>query len=144
MTSKKEPVEGEKKETFISKLKTRIKNSVTNSNTKICVGILLLVLCLYVTVAYVNFFFTSSTDASLIETGISPTQDAEDGALNASGFSGAVIADFMVNKTFGVSSFCIIIVLWCIGMKILTSFKLKIGRIVGNSLFWMLWISLLL
>lgn len=144
MTSKKEPVEGEKKETFISKLKTRIKNSVTNSNTKICVGIFLLVLCLYVTVAYINFFFTSSTDASLIETGISPTQDAEDGALNASGFSGAVIADFMVNKTFGVSSFCIIIILWCIGMKILTSFKLKIGRIIGNSLFWMLWISLLL
>ena len=73
MTSKKEPVEGEKKETFISKLKTRIKNSVTNSNTKICVGIFLLVLCLYVTVAYINFFFTSSTDASLIEIGISPT-----------------------------------------------------------------------
>ncbi len=144
MTSKNEPVEGEKKENFFSKLKTRIKNSVTNSNTKICVGILLLVVCLYVTVAYINFFFTSSTDASLIETGVSPTQIAEDGALNASGFSGAVIADFMVNKTFGVSSFCIIIILWCIGMKILTSFKLQIGRIIGNCLFWMLWISLLL
>lgn len=144
MASKKEPEEGEKKENFISRLKTRIKNSVTNSNTKICVGILLIMLCLYITVAYANFFFTNSTDASLIEAGISPTQIAEEGADNASGFSGAVIADYMVNKTFGVSSFCIIIILWCIAWKILTSFKLKIGRIVGNNLFWMLWISLLL
>ncbi len=144
MASKKESVEGEKKENFISRLKTRIKNSITNSNTKICLGILLLVVCLYVTVAYINFFFTSSTDVSLIEAGLSPTQITDDGAHNASGFSGAVIADFMINKTFGVSSFCIIIVLWCIGMKILTSFKLKIGRIVGNCLFWMLWVSLFL
>ncbi len=144
MTSKKEPEVGEKKENLISRLKARIKKSVTNSNTKICIGILLLVICLYVFMAYVNFFFTNSTDASLIEAGVSPTQIAEEGALNASGFSGAVIADFMINKTFGVSSICILIILTCIGWNILTSFKLNIGRIIGTNLFWMVWFSLFL
>lgn len=144
MTNKKEPEVGEKKESIISRLKARVKKSVTNNNTKICIGILLIVLCLYVFMAYVNFFFTSSTDASLIEAGLSPTQIAEEGALNASGFSGAVIADFMINKTFGVSSLCILIILTCIGWNILTSFKLNIGRIIGCNLFWMIWISLLL
>jgi len=142
MTSKKEPEVGEKKESFISKLKTRIKNSVSNSTTKRCIGIFLILLCLFVSVAFINFFFSSSTDASLIEAGVSPTQIAEDGAENASGFSGAVIADFLVNKTFGVSSACIIIILICIGWKILTSFNINLTRIIGSNLFWMLWLSL--
>lgn len=144
MTSKKGPEEGEKKENFASKLKTRIKSSVTNSTTKMCIGIFLILLCLFVSVAFLNFFSACSTDASLIESGVSPTQIAQEGAENVSGFSGAVVADFMVNKTFGISSFCIIIILFCISLKIIFSQNFRLGRIIGCNLFWMLWLSLFL
>lgn len=144
MTSKKDSEEGVKKENFFSKLKARAKNSVTNNTTKMCIGIFLILLCLFVSVAFINFFFSSSTDASLIETGVSPTQIAEEGAENASGFSGALIADYMVNKTFGITSVCFIIVLFCIGLKTLNFTNIKIHRVIGINLFWMLWGSLLL
>lgn len=144
MASKKETVEAEKKESLFSKIKTRIKSSISNSTTKVCVGILLLVICLYIIVAFITFFSSSSTDVSLLETGISPTQIAVDGAKNASGFSGALVADYMINKTFGVSSICIIIMLGSIGLNIIEWSKFNLKRIIGSCLFWMVWISLLL
>ena len=68
------------------------------------VGLVLLTFGLYLALAFVSFFFTGWQDQSLVQNTQGFTIDyINENVRNWAGLRGAKLADFFINRTFGIS-----------------------------------------
>jgi S-DNA-T family DNA segregation ATPase FtsK/SpoIIIE len=92
----------------------------TNERTRYITGLVIGALTLYVTLALISFFFTGAADQSKIEN--VPLGDLvnQRGAVeNWTGVRGAYLADLLMNRWFGVSSFFILFFFASLGAKLM-------------------------
>ena len=82
-----------------------LKRVFSDERTGFAFGIVIVVFTIYVLLAMVSFFFTGSGDYSIIMSDNVLTEDI----TNWTGYGGAVIADYLMRRWFGVASF---VLLW--------------------------------
>lgn len=128
MAKKLEETENSKKSknsSFFEKLKIFF----SDQRTKYGIGVLLLVFTAYLALAFLSFFFTASTDDSIVQKSIfSLTGEDKKAISNWAGPMGAYIANFFINDCFGIASFAFlflffVVALWFMKVRIVTMWK---------------------
>ncbi len=97
-----------------------LKTFLTNERTRFITGLIIEILTIYVGLALISFFFTGSADQSKVEN--VPVADLlrNRGSVgNWTGVRGAFIADLLLNRWFGISSFMILFFTGSWGVKLM-------------------------
>ncbi|HEX8349253.1 MAG TPA: DNA translocase FtsK 4TM domain-containing protein, partial [Hymenobacter sp.] len=109
-------------------------------------GFFFLLSSIYLTIAFVSFVFTGHSDQSVVE-GLSNTQVKEAGQESGNwlGLIGALLAQVLIYKGFGVAAFAVIPIVFFLGYKIVFRRPgLSLSYVLALCLFSMVWLSLLL
>ena len=77
-------------------------------------GLLLLLFALYMVMAFTSYIFTGKADQSVIEA-VGKAGDY----TNVAGKQGAAIAELLINRTFGISAYCIAFLTGVIGLELM-------------------------
>ena len=97
----------------------RVKAAATSLNVRLVVGIFLGLFGVYLSISFISYFNNCINDMAAIE---SATIGAAKSIRNAGGEGGARLADFLINRSFGLGS--LVIIFWLVAM----SLKLLAGR----------------
>ncbi len=134
-----------KKKTNEESIWTLLKNFFKNERTRFIAGLIISILTIYVGLALISFFFTGAADQSKIENvPLSQLSEVEGSVSNWTGIRGAYLADLLMNKWFGISSFMILFFFGSIGAKlmnfkgisILKRFLFSSALLIWGSLFF--------
>ena len=135
-TGKQKPIVVEKtgaKDFFIS-----IRDLMMSDRFRIAVGVILASIVLMLIVAYCSFFFTGSEDYSIVKhTGDRSEMRGE--IQNTLGLPGAIVADWLVDGTFGLMSIIALIALGLYAARLIVEFPLRRIRLLFITLFLLVW-----
>lgn len=109
------------------------------------VGLILVIFSVYMLLAFLSFFFTGAADQSIVESGVPEDLSAIDNQVkNYAGSRGAQIANILINRSFGIASFAILIFLCIAGLHLMKVRHFNLWRwFIGCSLS-MIWLSVFL
>ncbi|GAA4006626.1 hypothetical protein GCM10022408_18030 [Hymenobacter fastidiosus] len=109
-------------------------------------GFFFLLTSIYLTIAFVSFLFTGHADQSVVESlGNTPVKEAGQESGNWLGLLGAMLAQLLIHKGFGVAAFAVIPIVFFLGYKIVFRLaELSLSYVLALCLFTMGWLSLLL
>jgi S-DNA-T family DNA segregation ATPase FtsK/SpoIIIE len=108
-------------------------------------AIILFVLVLYLTIAFISFVFSGDADQSKLdikwhELVFNPEITVE----NKAGKTGAWLADVIINRGFGISAFIFIYLLFVIGLRLIGRKEKNFERNTLLAVFSILWLSVTL
>lgn len=122
-----------------------VKTFFLNERTQFVSGLIISIMAIYIGLSLISFFFTGGADQSKIEN--VPLADLlinKGSVENWTGVRGAYLADTMLNRWFGISSFFIVFFLGSLGLKlmdvrpsaVLRQFLLCSSLLLWGSLFF--------
>ena len=120
-----------------NKLKKWFVMPVKNEIGQFVIGLLLMLLALYMLLAFVSFFSTGAADQSVVENPTPENTGVNNESLNYAGVRGAQLAEYLINGCFGISSFLIAVFLGVAGLKLMRVYKVRLTK-------WFICCSLLL
>ncbi|MFW5831648.1 MAG: DNA translocase FtsK [Prolixibacteraceae bacterium] len=131
-----------------TKNRKKNRNSVPffrNERFRFILGILVLLISVYLLIAFISFLFYGAADQSKFDIQWSEfVLDSDIKVQNKAGKTGAYLSEIIINRGFGVASFILIYLLVITGFKILGRNLVKYGRSVVFSLLLMVWLSVAL
>ena len=137
--TKKEKVKKEKKKIkWIQSIRTAIKNETT----QFIVGLLLVMVALYMLLAFSSFILNGGADQSAMEPQTvteALANTTPDKVENATGRSGAHIAQTLINGCFGISAYCIAAFMLVLGLNLMRTYKFNLkhwGICCATILVW--------
>lgn len=136
---KKDKEQKEKREIkWIQTLRTTVKNETI----QFVVGLLCVMVAIYMLLAFTSFVLNGGADQSALEQ-LSVTEAlanvAPEEVNNATGRSGAHIAETLINRYFGISAYCIAVFLLVLGLNLMRTYKFNLkhwGICCGTLLVW--------
>jgi len=143
--AKKEKEKEDKKDDKNTKSESgsKLYSFLKDDRTRICTGLIIIILCLYVMLSFISFFFTGWEDQSILNAADpGDTLEIKSQIQNWTGLRGARIADFFINRTFGVSCFFMLFFFLLVGSKMLGIRKFRLLRWFVLTSFGLFWVSL--
>lgn len=120
-----------------------IKSFFSSEMTKFVVGLLILLLAAFLSLAYFSFFVTGKADQALIEN--LPARQilgTQNGIANWAGSFGAFAAEYCINRWIGVSAFLFVIVMFRLGYRLLKNISIRsLFSVFVRYALWSIWIS---
>ena len=122
---------------------TRLKSLLTNERFRFITGLLIVFVTIYIGLSLISFFFTGGADQSKIEyVPLSDLLIGRGSVENWTGVRGAVLADWLMNRWFGISSFMFLFFLASLGARLMNLTKVSLMKRFLFCSAWMLWGSL--
>lgn len=131
------------KKSFFFVLRENYRKAVVflkNHNVQFVIGILFAAVAIFLCSSFISFFLTGGNDQSAMEASASLTNEA---VGNTSGRSGAVVAEFLINRCFGWASLLLLPLLALVALRLMRLFEFKLGRWTVYAFFSIIWFSLL-
>lgn len=139
MAKKKNTTSTKKKENNGSTWRA-VKAFFTNERTRYITGLVICLFTIYIGLALISFFFTGGMDQSKIENvPLSDLVSNKGSVGNWTGVRGAYLADLLMNRWFGVSSFMILFFLGSVGMRMMNLARISLFKrflFCGATLIW--------
>jgi S-DNA-T family DNA segregation ATPase FtsK/SpoIIIE len=110
---------------------------------QLCVGIILSAITLMLIIAFISFFFSGGNDYSIVVQE-EARQALRDNIENSLGLPGAIVSRWMVDGTFGIVSFAILVALALYSIRLIVAYPLKRLRLLFIVLFVLVWGSITL
>lgn len=127
-----------------SKIKAFI-NFFKDERIRFLTGLVFLLISVFFALAFISYMFTWKVDKSMLDMKTSDFLFQADIVVdNWAGKAGAIVANKFINNWFGLSSFLFIFIFFINGFKLLNVRLMNVQRAVWNSLFLILWSSILL
>ncbi len=122
-----------------------IKNIFQNEKFNFVIGILLVVIAIYLTLAFVSYFTTGAADQSLIE-------DPRDGEVlnqnheftNTCGSIGAYASWYFIKRCFGIPAFLIPLFILLLGIHLIRAYRVNLLKWFLALMILMVWASVTL
>ncbi|MDL2212586.1 DNA translocase FtsK [Bacteroides sp. OttesenSCG-928-D19] len=135
----------DKETTTLSVSPNKVMSFFKNETFRFMSGLLLVILGVFLLLAFVSYFFTGAADQSIIEGATSSELNATDNQIrNYAGSLGARLASYLINDCFGLASFFILVFLAVSGLNLMKVRAFRIWRwFIGCSLL-LVWTSLFL
>ncbi len=131
---KKKPASAKKKR----KLKINIDNRI-----RIVLGLTCLFIAIYAGISLISYFFTWQADQSILDLDQGGVlADSGIKAENWAGKGGALIGNLLIYKWFGISSVIFVLLTGLIGLALLGSKPMPLGRTIKYSLIMVIWLSI--
>ena len=122
---------------------TRLKTLLANERFRFITGLLIFFVTIYIALSLISFFFTGGADQSKIEyVPLSDLLVGRGSVENWTGVRGAVLADCLMNRWFGISSFMFLFFLATLGARLMNLTKVSLMKRFLFCSAWMLWGSL--
>ena len=121
----------------------KIRDFFTCERTRFITGLVISIITIYVGLALISFFFTGGADQSKIEN--IPLSDLvinRGSVENWTGVRGAYLADLLMNRWFGISSFLILFFLGSVGAKLMNLSRVSLLKRFLFSAAMLIWGSL--
>ena len=116
-----------------------------NNRTQKIIGLLLILFSVYLSIAFISYFFSWDVDQDKVLGSNAELFSPETKVNNWLGKLGAIVSHFFLYKGFGVASFILVPVLFLYGLQKVVERKfLQINSFNAKWLFVMVWSSLLL
>ncbi len=120
---------------------TTFKQVMTDERTCFAVGLVVSLLTLYVALAITSFFFTGAEDFSVVQCAASGNTNCGP-VKNWTGYNGAIMADFLVNRYFGVASLALLWFFFVLGFRLMKIKVMALWKAFLYSAFLTIWFSL--
>lgn len=124
-------------------LLARVTGMFKSDTIRFVTGLLLVIVAVYLLLAFSSFFVTGAADQSIIDSG-NPQELAstDNGVKNYAGSRGAQVASYLINDCFGISAFFILVFLAMAGVKLMRVRVVRLWRwFIGCSLL-LVWFSI--
>ena len=120
-----------------------VNNFLNSQQFRLIMAILLLLAALMLLIAYISYFFTGASDASIIE--LAADRNAlREGVTNALGLPGAIVAKWLIDGTFGVIILLPILLLGIFALRLAFDFAFKAWKWLFSSIFLVFWTAVFL
>ena len=127
------------KPAFLSAYLSKFKDE----RVQMAIGLVLLTLGLYMTLAFISFFFTGWQDQSLVVNTKGYDLDyINENVRNWAGLRGAKLADFFINRTFGISCLLYVFYYYLFALWMMHIRPLRMLRTFLICSFFLIWLSL--
>ncbi len=145
MAKRPSKARGEADDKFISSLSDRksfgefvgqVKTSVESEQFRVICGIMLGLFTLYLTIAFISFFFTGAADFSILELSRAERAANRLEIQNWMGLPGAALVFLMVHKWFGLASVTLIALMVLATLRLLHVGRFKFFKLSVCLLFW--------
>ena len=141
------PRRTERDETILvegQRLTEKVVNFFQDNRTRIVLGLVLIAIAAFLTLAYISFFVTGKADHSILEQTSEERRALRREIHNWVGLPGAYLSRFLIDGSFGLLSMVIINLILFYGLHLLEAVKIKPLRWFFCSVFWLLWGSVTL
>ena len=120
----------------------KIRAIFKNETIHFVIGLVLGIFSVYLLLAFSSFFFTGAADQSIIDSGnAQELASTNNGVKNYAGSRGALLASYLINDCFGISSFFILVFLAVAGLKLMRVRVVRLWKwFIGCSLL-LVWFS---
>ena len=118
-----------------------LKSFITDEKTRYIIGILLLFVVLYFTLAMLSYFFTGAADQSKMDLPWSELKEKRSEIHNWTSVMGALISETLINKWFGLSAFFIVIFAAIIAFRLMKKKLYSMWKGFFHCSFWLIWMS---
>ena len=120
-----------------------VRDTLMSERFRLASGIILASITLMLIVAYFSFFFHGAEDYSIVKH-IGDRSELRGDIKNALGLPGAIMADWLVDGTFGLVSIIALIALALYAARMIINFPLKRIKLLFITLFSIVWGSVAL
>ena len=120
-----------------------IKDFIKSSRFQLSIGFILSALSIMLVIAFFSFFFTGTEDQSIVSN-IAERQAKRTEIENALGLPGAIVANWLVNGTFGIVSLVALVTMALYSVRLIVEYPLKRLRLLFITLFILTWGSITL
>ncbi len=121
------------KEFFLS-----MRNVVMSDRFRIAMGVIMAAIVLMLVVAYFSFFFTGAEDYSIVKHA-GDRSEMRSEIQNTLGLPGAIVADWLVDGSFGLMSIIALVALGLYAARLIVEFPLRRLRLLFITLFLVVW-----
>ena len=113
--------------------------------TRMVIGVLLLTFAVIALLSYISFLFTGTYDQSVLSLDHAERVANRQSVRNLLGLPGAVLAQFLIDGSFGFVSILLVLMIAAYGLRLMHVFKdIRAIFIFCAATFWVLWGSVLL
>ncbi len=124
---------------------TSLNSTFKNDKFKFAVGLFIVAISLFISLAFLSFFNSGAADRSQFDLPFwDLVKDPSIQVENVTGKMGAYLADLMINHWFGVSSFSIVFLLFLLGMRMLGARILPFRKSLFHAALITIWLSVTL
>ncbi|MBQ3673127.1 MAG: DNA translocase FtsK 4TM domain-containing protein [Paludibacteraceae bacterium] len=121
------------------------KRILLDRRTLTIIGLLMFAFAVLATIAYVSFLFTGSADQSLLSMDHADRVESRSSVRNLLGLPGAVLAQFMIDGSFGFVSILLALMIGIYGLRLMHVLKdIHAIKLFCGGIFWVLWGSVVL
>lgn len=117
----------------------KIKSFINDERFSLIMGVVICVICLYLAFTLISFFFTGAADQSVVENELVNAT-----VSNWAGYRGAVLSNYIIADTFGISCFFSLYYFFMVGLNKIGFVQTNLVRTFLSSSFFLLWFSLFL
>ena len=120
-----------------------ISNFFKSEMTQFVSGLVFFILGVFLFISFLSFFFTGAEDQTFLENlPVSQLSDVKTSLTNWAGFFGAYLAELLINRWVGISSFFISFIVIATGLKLMKVKNITLSRVYLYSVVLMVWFSL--
>ena len=116
----------------------------TDERTRFVAGIFVLFGVLYLSLALISYFFTGAADQSKMDLSIADAVENRSDIQNWTSVTGAFMAETLIHRWFGISSFALLFFGYIAALKLLKVKTMSITAAFFHTAFWLIWLSITL
>jgi len=118
------------------------KDIINNEKADFLLGVILLMLAIYVSIAMISYFSTGQADQSLLED-LKPREwlNTHQAFANYCGSAGAIIAYTLITENFGFPAFFIPAFIILAGLRLMGAYKVNLWKWFFGTMLVMIWSS---
>ena len=118
----------------------RVKTAISNPTFLFMMGLLMGAVAIFLCSSFLSFFSSGGADQSCIDAAAAAAAAEADAAVqNASGRSGAIVADYLVNGCFGWSSVLLIPLFVCFMLHLMNIYRPRLLKWFLATVFAVVW-----
>ena len=122
----------------------RLNYIITDERTRFVIGIAVIICFVFLLVSLISYFFTGYADQSKMDLSWSEMQKMRTDIQNWASVLGAILAETLINRWFGVSSFAIVFFGLIFGFRLMKARIASLWKSFFHSIFWLVWLSVTL
>ena len=142
---KKESSPGMRFKEMESKIRSKMNVTVHSETFRFVVGLVSVIFAVYMLLSFSSFFFTGGNDQSVLS---HPAQgelaSSNTHIENYTGARGAQLAEFLINRCFGIPAYFLVAFFVALGMHLMQAYELQIRKWFFSCFVGMYWSSIAL
>ena len=123
----------------------KMRTTVKSETFRFVLGLMSVIFAVYMLLSFSSFFFTGGSDQSILSHPVPGELVSSDTHIeNYTGAQGAQLANFLMNRCFGIPAYFLVIFFIALGMHLMQAYKIRLRKWFFGCFVGMYWCSIAL